>query len=379
MDDLPARFLELADTLNTEHVERHAEIDCVMLALVSRSTLFLLSEPGLAKSQLFRRLAMRISDVEFFGLHLDAFSTPDDVFGPRSLKAMQDGRWERETDGTLVTAQLAFLDEIFKANGSLLNALLLALHERLFRQGRHVLAMPWGTLFAAANEIPAEGALAALYDRLLIRRQVRRIQDTGSFVKMLQIELDPKPPTVLSWADVTAAQEAAAELPVQPEVFDAMAKIRAELADKRVYPTDRRFRQSVGVVKAQAWLDGAAAAEPEHLTCLYDILWDRPEQISTVASVVDSVVEPMVRELDALLRGLEQLKTQVNPGLPDPERKVLANELFDKQKKAGVELAALKARLGTHPRHQRKVTLAEHALRDVRVAIMRDLFREPVD
>jgi MoxR-like ATPase len=379
MGNLVERFTALADALNAEHVERHGEIDCALLALVSGSTFFMLGEPGQAKSQLVRRIALRIRDVEWFDLHLDSFSTPDDVFGPRSLAAMQEGRWERETAGTLVTAQLPFLDEIFKANGSLLNALLLALNERLFRQGTEVIDMPWSTLFAAANEIPEGPRLGALYDRLLIRRQLRRIQDTGGFVAMLQLDPDPKPEKLLSWADVLQAQQEAARLPIRPAVFDATARIRAELADRGLFPTDRRFRKAMDVVRAQAWLDGSPAAEPEHLACLSDILWDRPEQIATVATAVDEVVEPMIRELDALLRDLEQLKSQVNPHLPDPERKVLANEMFDKQKLATRDLAALAARLGDHPRHKRKVALAENSLLDLKAMIFRDLFQSSLD
>lgn len=48
----------------------------------------------------------------------------------------------RKVDGYLPTAEVAFIDEIFKANSAILNALLTLLNERLFDNGNQRLPVP---------------------------------------------------------------------------------------------------------------------------------------------------------------------------------------------------------------------------------------------
>jgi MoxR-like ATPase len=81
----------------------------------------------------------------------------------------------RKTDGYLPTAEVAFVDEIFKANSAILNALLTLLNERLFDNGNQRLPVPLLCLVGASNELPESEELDALYDRFLIRRTVAQV------------------------------------------------------------------------------------------------------------------------------------------------------------------------------------------------------------
>jgi MoxR-like ATPase len=51
---------------------------------------------------------------------------------------------------------MAFLDEIFKASSSILNALLTILNERVYHNGAERQAVPLQALIAASNELPSE-------------------------------------------------------------------------------------------------------------------------------------------------------------------------------------------------------------------------------
>ena len=63
--------------------------------------------------------------------------------------------------GYLPTAEVAFIDEIFKANSAILNALLTLLNERLFDNGSERFEVPLLCLVGASNELPESEELDA--------------------------------------------------------------------------------------------------------------------------------------------------------------------------------------------------------------------------
>ena len=121
--------------------------------------------PGSAKSELARRLHRAFDGARYFERLLTRFSTPEELFGPLSLKALEDDRYERLVDGYLPRAGIAFLDEVFKANSAILNNLLTVLNERVYRRGAETHRLPLISAFAASNHLPEDDALGALFDR----------------------------------------------------------------------------------------------------------------------------------------------------------------------------------------------------------------------
>ncbi len=59
-----------------------------------------------------------------------------------SRAGLEDDQYVRQIDGYLPTSEVAFIDEIFKANSAILNALLTLLNERLFDNGNQRLRVP---------------------------------------------------------------------------------------------------------------------------------------------------------------------------------------------------------------------------------------------
>lgn len=308
LPELQEKFLSLEEAVNGELVEREPETRASVVALVAGQHVFFLGPPGIGKTLLIYRILLRIYGASFFKKLLTRFSVPEEVFGPQSLTALKDDRFERKINGYLPTAHIAFIDEIFKANSSILNSLLEAINERRYEHGTDVIDIPLSTLFSASNELAQDEGLSALYDRLLIRLEVKEIQDHDSFIKMLKTEFDPNPEAVLTWEDIELAKTEAAAVEIPDEVYEALATIQRELSEQGIRPTARRVHQSTSLIRAAAWLDGETVADLEHLRICEHVFWELPEQKNIVSGCVAKVASPLDAEALQLLDELMNLR-----------------------------------------------------------------------
>lgn len=156
----------------------------LLLAAFCGEHLLLLGPPGTAKSELGRRLSAICGGASFFERLLTRFSVPEELFGPLSMKGLENDQYVRQTEGYLPTATVAFIDEVFKANSAILNSLLTILNERLFDNGNQRIKVPLLCLVGASNELPESEELDALYDRFLLRSSVEQVS-AGSLATLL--------------------------------------------------------------------------------------------------------------------------------------------------------------------------------------------------
>src|SRR3977135_3274553 len=167
-DPLPARLAQLAHALEQRFLGKDEVIRLLIIATIAGEHAVLIGPPGTAKSALIRTFA-RLIDARYFEYLLTHFTEPNEIFGPVDIAAFREGRYERRTEGMMPSAEIVFLDEVFKSNSAILNALLTLLNERRFLSGGQALKSPLLACFGASNEVPVDESRAAIYDRFLLR------------------------------------------------------------------------------------------------------------------------------------------------------------------------------------------------------------------
>src|SRR3954470_4521770 len=120
---------EVGRSLDERFLDKAEIVRLLLVTLVAGEHMLIVGPPGTAKSALVRHLA-RLIDARYFEYLLTRFSEPNELFGPRDIKAFRAGSVGGRIDAMLPEAEIVFLDEIFKSNSAILNALLSILNER---------------------------------------------------------------------------------------------------------------------------------------------------------------------------------------------------------------------------------------------------------
>jgi MoxR-like ATPase len=293
------KLKKIRDELRQIFLERGDLIDGALCALLSSQHVLIIGPPGTAKSMLADEICRRIEGADYFQWLLTRFSTPEELFGAVSLKALEQDDYRRVTAHKLPEAHIAFLDEIFKANSSILNAILALINERVFHNGKEIVPVPLLTLFGASNELPEDDELTALYDRFLLRFLVNYIAEDFRFLRMLEA-VAPAERTTITLDELREIQNQAASLRIPSGIYRSIADIRRELKKKSLEPSDRRYRQCLSLLQAHAYLAGQEEVRDSDLFFLEHALWRDPgEQVEVRATIRDLILgyEEEVKEL----------------------------------------------------------------------------------
>lgn len=323
-DGLPARLSQLARALQDRFLGKDEVIRLLLIATLAGEHAVLIGPPGTAKSALLRTFA-RMVQAQYFEYLLTRFTEPNEIFGPVDIAAFREGRYERRTEGMLPQAEIVFLDEVFKSNSAILNALLTLLNERRFTSGGQVTRTPLLSAFGASNEVPSDETLTALYDRFILRIRNDHL-DAYHFQDLLQKGLDneilqatdaPVQPLVHA-RELAELQRGLLQRTRFGEDFFAQYKglvfqIRAE----GVTVSDRRVVKLLKLFAASAYLDGRAQPDASDLFVLKHV-WNSEDQAPILDAIVTPVLEahyrehPNARRVGAVGAGIEALGAEID-------------------------------------------------------------------
>jgi len=300
------RINKILHALNENLFEREEIVKLALLTTIAGESIFLLGQPGVAKSLIARRIKEVFKDGNSFEYLMNRFSTPDEIFGPIAIsKLKKDDKYERITEKYLPTADIVFLDEIWKAGPSIQNSLLTVINEKVFRNGQQEVKIPLKGLISASNELPAKGeGLEALWDRFIIRYLVENISDPNKFNTFLSTENIGSNATIDEKDKITNAeynkwQTSISKVKISYEALNVINVIRNYISKhnekndikRPIYVSDRRWKKIVKVLKTSAFLNDRKVIDLMDCFLIAHTIWDEVEQISIVKEFVSDAVK----------------------------------------------------------------------------------------
>jgi MoxR-like ATPase len=316
-----AEIQQIMAELNNNHFERQDAVHSAVLALLSQNHLFFLGEPGTSKSALCRDLAMRLDGASYFETLLSRTRPAEAVLGPLDLPKLRDtGAFQRKREGTLLTADIAFLDEVGNMSPTLGHDIHAALNERIYHEvgetGKSTINIPLSTAFTAGNNIPTEESddARALWDRIVLRCKVDYIQNGTAFARLFETT-DNVDPTTVDWASLRdVIENEIPQIPIPSRVTDLLWEIREELKKHQdvsngegIVLSDRRWKACANVMRAQAWLEGRDQVAEKDLLVLKYVLWNETHQIEPVERVLIRFADKVSDQVRTLRDNIQEL------------------------------------------------------------------------
>lgn len=338
LNTLQQKFSNIENELKETLFERLDPIRGLSLAILSGTNIILLGPPGVAKSLLVREWTRRISGGKYFEWLLTPHSTPDELLGPVSFSGLKEDRHERVTANKLPEADLAYLDEVFKAQG-VLNCLLSILNERVFFNGPQPQKIPLYSVIGSSNEIPeSDDGLDAVYDRFHLKYSVPHIKEASNFISMLKTN-SIEDVTVITHAEIKKAQQEILTVDTPQSIFTSIYEISKALRADGIVVSDRTYKTSVLVVKAEAWLNGHKSVLEEDLEVIKHMVWYNPNDQKKANRIIMEMVNPVKNEILEIFNGAMELLQKID----SPETNI--TEALKKGRLAMQELQGIKEKL----------------------------------
>ncbi|HSD91313.1 MAG TPA: AAA family ATPase [Kofleriaceae bacterium] len=312
-----AAFQDIARQMGAQFLDKQEIIRLMMVSAIAGEHMVIVGPPGTAKSAMIDMFS-KLIDAKYFEYLLTRFTEPNELFGPVDISAFREGRYTRRLENMLPTAEIVFLDEIFKSNSAILNSLLHVINERKFQNGPDVINVPLISLYAASNEVPNDDNLSAMFDRFLVRvlsdnldsyhfhelmkkgvalelrKMTGRTTSDGSLVAPRSQGGDIKP--VISARDLRVIQSNFDKFMVFPEEFLTKYKgLVFQIRSEGISVSDRRAVKLLKLFAASAVFDGRTRVHDGDFFVLRHI-WNNLDQVELLEEIVNPVVDAYYRE-----------------------------------------------------------------------------------
>ena len=228
----------------------------------------------------------------YFDYLLTRFTEPNELFGPFDIRKLREGELVTNFQGMLPEADFVFLDELLNANSAILNSLLMALNERIFRRGRETVQISSLMYVGASNHLPEDESLDALFDRFLVRVECKNV-DTEQLGSVLNAgwrlqQSSATNPTV-SVQQIRALQHKILNVDLA-ESREPLIELVTRLRAAGIEVSDRRAVKLQRLIAASALLCGRESSLASDIWVIRYI-WNTAEQSQIIRPVVDEIIE----------------------------------------------------------------------------------------
>jgi len=274
--------------LNSRLIERDQLVKLIILAIFSKSHMFLIGERGVAKSLAIRIISNLVEKVKYWELQVGIDTEPKQLFGEK--KVAENGTIYYEAKNTILDAEIVFLDEMFKAKSEVLNMLLQIMVDRYYTTGDgRMIKVPLIMLCGASNEYPT-GELAEPYlDRLLFWYKVDRIKKHENRKKFFNFDFETKPieKTIFTKDEIEYVYNTAIKkIKTPPEILDIFNKIVNNLILQGVKTSDRKFLNIIKAMKVCALLNERDSLDYSDMFLFLFAAWHNDVEQRKVEDVV---------------------------------------------------------------------------------------------
>jgi MoxR-like ATPase len=327
---------EVLHHLSIDLYERQESLSLALLAALAGESIFLLGPPGVGKSLIARKLKYAFRDGVSFEYLMSKFSTPDEVFGPISIKKLkEEDKYERLTDNYLPGANIVFLDEIWKAGPAIQNALLTVLNEKIYRNGDQDMKVDIRGIITASNELPpAQSSLAPIWDRFLIRLELGNIKKFKNFLEMITNTEDVYKDRVPLSIKFTKEQlddwsEQIDNIEVPAEVLNTIQVIKIKMEEYNargqgmpIVIHDRRWKKVIRLCRASAFANGRSKVNLMDCFLLKHCLWSHPSQKQVLHDILINTIADhgysITTQLNSLRREVQEFTQDVEKEIRIP-------------------------------------------------------------
>lgn len=337
---IAAKLREVISELKSETVERETEIDLLVRTLLARGNGLLIGEPGVAKSLLIDLLMERIG-LGVFTLLMAKDTPSEQVLGPVSLAALEKDEFRRITTGKLPEANVGWIDEIFKANSTVLNAMLKIINEGKFDNNGHSVQLDFDSMIGASNEMPGpdRSDLNAFRDRFGWTKLVDHVRTTSGLTEVIDGQLaryagNAVAPnvTIVSYDEFKQAQSEIPNIGVPDQVKKNMIELRTRAESENMKISVRRMFEGLKLMMAAAWLTDRTEVSTEDLKVFEHVLWSDPEDHKSAfeitleyAGAVAKKASKLRGEYEEQQRALNELQKEMPSGDEPPTSELMGN------------------------------------------------------
>jgi MoxR-like ATPase len=364
----------LRKQLRRECLEREHHIDALLALYICKNHGILLGPPGTGKTYLIELLCNALGG-KFWSILASPTTKPDEFFGPVSIRELKDNEvYKRNTKNRLPEAEVAYIDEIFKADMDLLNSILKVINERVFFNP-NAQAVPLRSLLASSNEVPDSGN--AFMDRFIWKTWIGYIREKDNFMDLSRRKIHGHKPKVTielaSW-DIEQAETEAMAVSIEP-MLPVLYDLREKLRVKGFEISDRKMFQMYDFFRAFAWVQNKDAVDLDVIqTLLPDCIWSNPDDITAVSKIINDEIKEIKGKVNEVKKAIHACSDDWNNSLyyGKDQRLELATDLCDRVDSIAQQTNELES-IGIYS--QRQLNMLRELVQELRQRLRHDVSR----